>query len=312
MKIFHSIDDYKGKAPVVTMGTFDGVHPGHKALLKEIVTIAKEENSESMALTFWPHPRLVLVKDADKLRLLTTLKEKTKLIEEIGVENLMILPFSKELAEMSSKEFTEKILVDKLKISHLVTGFNHQFGNDGITTKELKILSDKHCFKFNRFHHVDVGGDHPSSTQIRKLLLEGKIEKANHLLGYPYKVTGTVTEGKQLGRTISYPTANIKIDENYKLIPLDGVYACRAILNDKTYNAMVNIGVRPTVSEQLDHRTVEVHILDFNKDIYKEQLSVMFIERVRDEMKFDGIDALKNQLTQDEKIIREILNKTKI
>ncbi len=309
MKIYSSISEYKGKPPVVTMGTFDGVHPGHKALLKEIVDIAKKENSESMAITFWPHPRLVLEKDADRLRLLNTLDEKIKLIEEIGVEHLMVIPFSKELSELSSKEFTENILVKQLNISHLVTGFNHQFGNDGITTEELKFLSDKHCFKFNKFHHIDVGGDHPSSTQIRKLLLSGKIERANHLLGYNYTITGKVTQGKKLGRTISYPTANVDITESCKLIPLDGVYACSAKVDGKTYNAMVNIGVRPTVSTQLDHRTVEVHILDFNQDIYGKELSVYFIERVRNEMKFDGIDALKAQLNRDEIIIRQILDK---
>ncbi len=212
---------------------------------------------------------------------------------------------------MSSKEFTEEILVKQLKISYLVTGFNHQFGNDGITTEELKILSDKHCFKFNRFHHIDVGGDHPSSTQIRKLLLEGRINKANHLLGYNYTIMGKVTQGNRLGRTISYPTANVDVSESCKLIPLDGVYASRAKLDDKIYNAMVNIGVRPTVSNQLDHRTVEVHILDFNEEIYDKELSVYFIERVRDEMKFNGIEELKAQLVKDEKIIRGILKNIK-
>lgn len=309
MQIHSSFINYKGKPPVITMGTFDGVHPGHKALLERVKELAEKENTESLVVTFWPHPRLVLGHAADQLRLLTTLDEKTKLIGEIGVDHLMILPFTKDLSTLSAKGFTEDVLVKELNVSHLVTGFNHRFGSGGITFGELKELAKNHKFKLSQFHHVDVNGDHPSSTLIRNHLLGGEIEKANHLLGYPYTITGRVIGGKRLGRTISYPTANIELQEECKLVPLDGVYACRVRVMGKLYNGMVNIGVRPTVSRQLDHRTVEVHILDFGGDIYSEEISVYFNERVRNEMKFPNIEALKAQLHKDELIIRAILNK---
>lgn len=309
MQIYSSYTDYKEKPPVITMGTFDGVHPGHKALLKKVKRLAEEENTESLVVTFWPHPRLVLGHNSAQLRLLTTLEEKIKLIGEIGIDHLMVLPFTKELSALSAEGFTEDVLVEKLNVKHLVTGFNHRFGSGGITFGELKKLASKHKFKLTQFHHVDVNGDHPSSTQIRNYLLEGEIHKANHLLGYPYTITGRIIGGNRLGRTISYPTANIEFQEEYKLVPLDGVYACRVRVMGKIYNGMVNIGVRPTVSKQLDHRTVEVHILDFSNDIYSEEISIYFEERVRDEMKFSNIDALKEQLKKDEVIIRSVLSK---
>ena len=309
MQIHSSFIDYKEKPPVITMGTFDGVHPGHKELLKRVRELAKEEKTESLVVTFWPHPRLVLGQAPDQLRLLTTLEEKTKLIGEIGVDHLMILPFTKELSKLSAKGFTEDILVEKLNVKHLVTGFNHRFGSGGITFGELKELAKKHKFKLSQFHHVDVNGDHPSSTQIRNYLLEGEVHKANHLLGYPYTITGRIIGGNRLGRTISYPTANIEFQEEYKLVPLNGVYACRVRVMGKMYNGMVNIGVRPTVSKQLDHRTVEVHILDFSGDIYSEEISIYFEERIRNEMKFPNIEALKAQLNRDELTTREILRK---
>lgn len=309
MQIYSSYTDYKEKPPVITMGTFDGVHPGHKALLEKVKKLAEEENTESLVVTFWPHPRLVLGHNSAQLRLLTTLEEKIKLIGEIGIDHLMVLPFTKELSDLSAEGFTEVVLVEKLNVKHLVTGFNHRFGSGGITFGELKKLASKHKFKLTQFHHVDVNGDHPSSTQIRNYLLEGEIHKANHLLGYPYTITGQIIGGNRLGRTISYPTANIEFQEEYKLVPLDGVYACRVRVMGKIYNGMVNIGVRPTVSKQLDHRTVEVHILDFSNDIYSEEISIYFEERVRDEMKFSNIDALKEQLIKDEVVIRSVLSK---
>lgn len=309
MQIHSSFTNYSEKPPVITMGTFDGIHLGHRALLEEIKKLAKQEDTESLAVTFWPHPRLVLGQDPEKLRLLTTLDEKNKLIDEIGVDHLMVLPFTKELSLLSSKEFTEEVLVKKLRMKHLVVGFNHKFGSDGITFTELEELALKHNFKLSQFHHVDVKGDHPSSTQIRHHLLAGNINKANHLLGYSYTITGKIVEGNKLGRTISYPTANVNIQEKCKLVPLDGVYACRVKVLGKEYGGMVNIGVRPTVSKQLDFRTVEVHILDFSEDVYNKEISILFEERIRDEMKFENIEALKAQLKLDEVTIRTALNK---
>jgi len=311
MQIHSSLNDYSGSSPVITMGTFDGVHPGHKALLEKVKELAVAGHTESLVITFWPHPRQVLLQDAEKLRLLTTLEEKTKLISETGIDHLMVLPFTAELAALTAQNFTENILVNKLHVKHLVTGFNHKFGKGGITFKELTELSRKHNFKLTQFRHIDVNGDHPSSTKIRHLLLEGNIEGANHLLGYSYAISGTVIGGQRLGRTIAYPTANVLLQERSKLVPPDGVYACRVKVTGKLFYGMVNIGIRPTVNHQMDHRSIEVHILDFHRDIYSEEIVVFFEKRIRDEMKFSGIDTLKEQLQKDEIIIRQILTRTK-
>lgn len=309
MQIHPSIETYSGPPPVLTMGTFDGVHPGHLALLRELVRLAKALNTVSLVLTFWPHPRLVLGHDPEKLRLLNTLKEKTRILSETGVDHLVVLPFTTELARLSASEFTTRILAEQLKTRHLLVGFNHRFGKDGVRSEELDALATRLGFGLSRYQAVEIDGQRPSSTRIRQLLLEGRIPEANALLGYAYSITGRVVGGQQLGRRLSYPTANLQVNERAKLLPPDGVYACRVRITGKTFGGMVNIGVKPTVNTQMDHRSVEVHILDFKEDIYSEEISLEFLHKTREEMKFEGLEALKTQLGKDETEIRKLLQK---
>ncbi len=307
MQIFSSIDSYKGPRPVVSMGTFDGVHPGHRALIEKVKDLAKRENTESVILTFWPHPRIVLNQDVHKLRLLTTLEEKTKIISATGIDNLIIVPFTKELADLTARQFVEELLVKKLNTLHLLMGYNHRFGKGGITFRELIPIAGSFNFGLSQFKHIDVTGLAPSSTAIRNLLMEGKIQEANRMLGYRYTITGRVTGGMKIGRKLMYPTANLEISERAKLIPPDGVYACIVNVIGKTYGGMVNIGLRPTVSRQMDNRTIEIHILDFDRQIYSEEISIGFIVKTREEMKFANLDELRQQLKKDETQIRQIL-----
>ena len=311
MKVHSSLETFQGNQPIVTMGTFDGVHPGHQALLKRVRNLAVAENKESVVLTFWPHPRIVLEQDAEKLRLLTSLDEKIRIISQIGIDHLIVVPFTREIADMSAEEFLDKVLVQHLNVGHLVIGFNHRFGKGGITLEEIFKLSRKLNFDLSQFRHVDIDGQYPSSTRIRNLLLEGNIRQANLLLGYNYTITGRVTGGMQLGRKLSYPTANLQLEEHAKLVPPDGVYACFVKVTGKYYGGMVNIGYRPTVNTQMDNRSIEVHILDFKEEIYSEEVTLQFIARTRDEMRFPNIETLKAQLQQDESTIREILLETK-
>ena len=307
MQIYTSLESYIGPRPVVTMGTFDGMHPGHRALLEKLKELARRENTRAMVISFWPHPRIVLEHDAEKLRLLTTLEEKTRMIQETGVDDLVIVHFSKELAELTAEEFVDEILVKKLNIQHLLLGYNHRFGKGGTSFEQLIPISHNFGFEISQFKHIDVTGLTPSSTSIRNLLLEGRISEANFMLGYRYTITGRVTGGMKLGRKLLFPTANLEISEKAKLIPPDGVYASVVKVKCIYYGCMVNIGVRPTVSEQMDHRTIEIHILDFDKEIYSEELSVSFITKTREEKRFGSLDELRQQLVKDEVEIRRIL-----
>lgn len=307
MKVHSSLESFQGNQPIVTMGTFDGVHPGHRALLKRVRNLAIAENKESVVLTFWPHPRIVLGHDAEILRLLTSLDEKIQIISQLGIDHLIVVPFNTELASLTAAEFLEKVLVKHLNVGHLVIGFNHRFGKGGITLEEIFKLSRRLNFDLSQFRHVDIDGQYPSSTRIRNLLLEGKIRQANILLGYKYSITGRVTGGLQLGRKLSYPTANLILEERAKLVPPDGVYACFVKVTGKYFGGMVNIGYRPTVNNQMDNRSIEVHILDFKEDIYSEEVTLQFVAKTRDEMRFPDVEALRHQLQQDEGIIREIL-----
>lgn len=311
MKVHSSLESFQGNRPIVTMGTFDGVHPGHRALLKRVRNLAVAENKESVVLTFWPHPRIVLDQDAEKLRLLTSLDEKIQFISQIGIDHLIVIQFTKEFAELSATDFLENILVKQINIGHLVIGFNHRFGKGGITLEEIIRLSRRLNFNLSQFKHIDIDGQYPSSTTIRNLLMGAKIRQANQLIGYLYSITGRVTGGMQLGRKLAYPTANLILEERAKLVPPDGVYACFVKVTGKYYGGMVNIGYRPTVNSQMDNRSIEVHILDFKEDIYSEEVTIQFIDKIRDEMRFPNMEELKTQLQQDEYIIREILMESK-
>jgi riboflavin kinase/FMN adenylyltransferase len=291
------------------MGVFDGMHSGHIALLKKTVELAKTSKTESVALTFSPHPRIVLNQEPEKLKLLTSLDEKINIISKLGIDNIIILPFTVELASLSAKNFIEDILVNKLNISKLVVGYNHRLGNGGITFEKLNDLSNKFGFSVYQFPRIEIDNLHPSSSNIRNLLLKGDIREANKLLGYKYIIEGKVTDGKKMGREISYPTANILLNEPLKLIPPNGVYACFVKICEKIYRGMTNIGIRPTVNSQIDDSSIEVHILDFEGDLYNENIEIQYVEKVRNEIKFPNTDELKKALDKDKIIINSILDK---
>lgn len=307
MKVYSNPDNFSDKNVVVTIGMFDGVHMGHTKLLEHIVEHAKLVNGKSAVLTFWPHPRVVLNQEPESLEFITTLDEKTKIISEYGVDYLILLPFSKALANLTAEEFIKDILIRKINMTHLAVGYNHRFGKDRVADFETYTnISTKLNFGLSRVEAVYKNDKAISSTLVRNLLNQGKIGEAKHMLGYSFSISGTVNSGQQLGRKLGYPTANIKPNENYKLIPSIGVYACTVRVMGKRFGGMLNIGIRPTVNNNKE-LTIEVHILNFNQDIYSKEIEVTFIKKVRDEIKFDGLESLVAQLKEDEVEIRKIL-----
>lgn len=308
MKIYSGLKNFSAVNSVVTIGMFDGLHAGHRALLQKVIETAKEINGESVIISFWPHPRIVLNKDVERLRFLTTLEEKTRLFSETGIDHLVLIPFTKELSELTAREFIKKILIDEVKLKHLVVGYDHRFGKDRASShEEYRKLAEKYNFTVSRIEAVEINGQHISSSVIRNLIQDGKIKEANTLLTYNYLLTGRVTGGLRMGRNIGYPTANIELQEPLKLVPPDGVYACIVNILGKRYGGMLNIGFRPTFNSEQKQRSVEVHILDFNRNVYSEEIMLEFIERVREEKKFTGVDKLIAQLRIDEQNIRKIL-----
>lgn len=290
---------------------FDGLHLGHRLLINQTIDIARKRGGESVVITFWPHPRLVLGKDDGSLRFLTSLEERTLIFSQLGIDHLVIIPFTPALAALTALEFIEQILLDKIGMAHLVVGFNHRFGHDShLHEPDYNAYGSQLGFEVTRVAPVMINGEKASSSVIRRFLGNGDVNAANGLLGYRFTITGRVVGGQRLGRTLGYPTANIEVEEPAKLIPVDGVYACLVRIVGKQFKGMLNIGFRPTVSKQLDSRTIEVHIFDFDTDVYSEEVSVMLVSRVRSEMHFAGIDALKTQLKNDEQTVRAILAET--
>ena len=287
-------------APVATLGIFDGVHRGHLALLDSLVSRAKEEKSESVVITFSPHPRLVLEQNNTNLSFLTTMEEKTVLLEKAFVDHLIIVEFTNEFSKIPACDFIKDILVEKIGTKHLIIGYNHHFGRRG----EGDFNTIKQCSEALGFRVEQVQGYHTeegaiSSSSIREALLKGKLDEANRWLGYSYSVSGTVIEGRKIGRIIGFPTANIKPDSQYKLIPSNGVYAVMVQLDKEVYPGMLSIGSNPTVNEDASFRSIEVHILNFDKDIYGRKISVIFRKRLRDVIKFDNLEQLTAQMVHD-------------
>jgi len=298
LKIFNSIQEFSTPAKtILTLGTFDGVHNGHKSLLKKLISGSNETGCESAVLTFFPHPRMVLQQAAD-VKLLNTMQEKAQLLEDFGIDNLIVHPFSVEFSRLTAEEFVKDILVDTLKICKIIIGHDHRFGrNRTATTTDLVRMGEQYGFEVEQITALEINETSVSSTKIRNALFEGNVDMANQYLGYPYFINGTVTTGKQLGRTIGYPTANIEVPETYKLIPAQGVYAVSAKLNGATVLGMMNIGTRPTVNGT--NQTIEVNFFDFNKDIYGLDLQVNIYHRLRSEQKFENLDSLRMQLATD-------------
>lgn len=298
MNIYPSIQDFTPPAKtVITLGTFDGVHKGHIFLLQKLARESAAMGCQSAVLTFFPHPRMVLQQASD-VKLLNTMEEKAALLEAAGVDNLIIHPFSHEFSRLTAEEFVKDILVGKLNIAKIIIGHDHRFGrNRTATTADLINMGVEFGFEVEQISALQVNENNISSTRIRNALTEGNISLANDYLGYPYFITGTVSTGKQLGRTIGYPTANIAIAQDYKLIPAHGVYAVSSVINGITVFGMMNIGTRPTVDGT--YRTIEVNFFDFDTDIYGFELKISLHHRLRDEQKFESLDALKQQLAHD-------------
>ncbi len=308
MQIHTSIANFKKLAnAVVTQGTFDGVHAGHQKILSDLKEKATELNGESVVLTFFPHPRMVLFPDDESIKLINTLDENIELFRQTGIQHLIVLEFTKEISQLSAVHFVRDILVNAIGTKHLIVGYDHRFGHhrEG-NFDNLQEFASTYNFTIEKISEVDINNITVSSTKIRKALLAGDVKTAQKYMIHPFTIKGEVMEGNKIGRKIGFPTANIKIKEPYKIVPADGVYAVRIKHLDAHYNGMLNIGKRPTVDGT--NRVIEVNIFNFDADIYGEQLCISFIDRIRDEQKFPSLDELKKQLFLDRKKSEEILN----
>jgi len=291
---------------VVTIGTFDGVHIGHRKLLDRLINDAKLLNLKATVLTFFPHPRMVLQQDAD-IKLLNTIEEKIKILEKIGLDNLIIYPFTQEFSRLSATEFVQKILVNGLNSKKIIIGYDHRFGrNRNADIKDLITFGKTFGFKVDEIPAQEIDEVSVSSTKIRKALETGDISTANLYLGYEYMLTGMVKKGKGLGRQLNFPTANLHIEESYKLIPQNGVYVVKSEINNTVVYGMMNIGFNPTVSGT--EKSIEIHFFDFDQNLYDQKLQIDIIDRIRDEHKFDSVDQLKAQLEIDKKTSLSIIS----
>lgn len=306
MKEYSSAAAFKiNKPTVVTIGTFDGVHVGHKSILDRLATIAEQDEMESVLLTFFPHPRMVLQSDS-KLRLINTISEKKKLLQRTGLDHLIVHPFTKAFSRLSAVEFVRDILVGSLNAKKVIIGYDHRFGrNRTANIDDLREFGKLYDFEVEEISAKELNEVAVSSTKIRRALEAGDITTANQYLGYPFMLSGTVVSGKRIGRTIDYPTANLHIKETYKLIPENGVYVVFSEINGDLVYGITSIGTNPTVGGT--DKTIETHFLDFNADLYDKPLRIEFITRIRGEETFDDTLALKEAIQQDEAFARTYL-----
>ncbi|MEN8794399.1 MAG: bifunctional riboflavin kinase/FAD synthetase [Flavobacteriales bacterium] len=300
MKIYRNIADFKPEKKVfLTVGTFDGIHFGHQKIIDSLKSLANEEDGESVMLTFSPHPRLVLFPENNNLKLINTLDEKINRLESSGIDHLIIYPFTKDFSRISALEYVRDFLVKEIKVSTLIIGYDHQFGRNREGNFEyLKELSELYGFDVKEISAQDINDINVSSTKIRKAIELGDIPLANEYLGYTFPLIGKVIEGKKLGNTIGFPTANLLIEDKTKIIPKPGAYVVYVEVYGNRYKAMLNIGKNPTIDES-EQEKIEVNLFDFDGNLYQKTIKVEFIERLRDEVKFDSLDALKNQLRLD-------------
>lgn len=295
--------------PVVTLGIFDGVHRGHRALLDCLVARAGEINGESVVITFSPHPRLVLEQNTANLSFLTTMEEKKILLEDAKIDHLIIIEFTRTFSNIKACDFINEVLVNKIGTKHLVIGYNHHFGRKGEGDfKTIKKCAESLNIIVEQAQGFQTEEGAISSSLIREALLTGRLDEANRWLGYSYSVTGKVVKGRQIGRTIGFPTANIFPDYQYKLIPANGVYAVEVYLDNQKYPGMLNIGSNPTVNSDKKIRSIEVNILNFDQDIYNSKITVTFRKRLRDEIKFDNTEQLAKQMELDKLNTLQILS----
>ena len=292
---------------VITTGTFDGLHLGHRKVLAETVRIARKNNGIPVVLTFWPHPRTVLGKG--EISLINTLEEKKEIFRSMGIEHVYVQEFTKEFSQMTSDDYVKSILVDTLKVKVLVIGYDHQFGKERSGKFEtLGDLATLFGFRVERVEAFDIDGLNISSTKIRNALLEGKVSNAATMLGYSYFFSGKVVEGNKIGRMLGFPTANIELNDDAKLLPKDGIYAVHVKFSGKFYKGMLSIGYRPTFPDQPVKRTIEVNIFEFDQEIYGQNLTAYFAERLRDEVKFEDKEALILQMKNDKTESLQLLN----
>jgi riboflavin kinase/FMN adenylyltransferase len=307
LNIFNNISEISSANPVATIGIFDGVHKGHIEILKRIRQLARSERVKSLVITLWPHPRFVLNPGNTDLKLLTSLEEKIKLIDEQGIDNLFILPFTKEFSNIPFESFISDYLIGKLGVRHLVVGYNHHFGKDRKGTFEnLQKVAAIYQMKVEKVDPVIIEQRRISSSGIRHMLEEGRIMAANEGLGYHYFINGIVVKGNRMGRELGFPTANIQLTEPVKLLPRNGVYAVRARIDNRNLKGMLNIGVRPTIHSSKNERVTEVHLFRFNGNIYNKSVQVSFLEWLRCEKKFDSIHELKEQLLIDKEEVLKL------
>lgn len=299
LKTYNSIEDYRPKGKtLITIGTFDGVHLGHQKILKKLVQQAKSKGLQPAILTFFPHPRMVLQQDHG-IKLINTIAEKIQILDQLGIEHLIIHKFTKDFSRLTAIEFVRDVLVNQLQIGKIIIGYDHRFGrNRTANIQDLVEYGAIYDFEVEEITAEEIGEVAISSTKIRNALLNGDVFTANNYLGYPYFFTGKVVAGKALGSTIGFPTANIAIPETYKLIPANGVYVVYSFIGDTRVYGMMNIGYNPTVADGASH--IEVHFFDFNADLYKQYLQIHFLTRVRDEQKFENVKALQVQLAKDQ------------
>ncbi len=306
MNIYSSASKYHNpRGSVVTIGTFDGVHIGHKALLNRLVKTAKKEDLDAVVLTFFPHPRMVLQTDAS-IQLINTIDERIDLISKTGLDHLIIHPFTKAFSRLTALEFVRDILVHKLNIKKIVIGYDHRFGrNRNADIEDLRAFGLTYGFEVEEISAQELDDVAVSSTKVRNALKEGDIQTANTYLGYPFMLSGTVVRGKEIGRTIQYPTANLALSEDYKLIPKEGVYVVKATIDSKTIYGLTSIGTNPTVGGTL--KTIETYFLNFSSDLYEKKLQIEFLTHIRDGETFKSMDALKKAIQSDEDFARNFL-----
>ncbi len=307
MKVYTSIDAFLNvKNPVLTQGTFDGVHIGHTKIIERLKKAAKEEDGETVLLTFSPHPRKVLFPGSDSIQLITTQEEKIHLLREVGLDHLIIYPFSREFSRLTATEYIRDFLVNQIGIKRLVIGYNHQFGRNRTGNLELlKELSSVYDFSVEEIGAQEINDIKVSSTKIRKAILEGNVHQATSYLGHSITLSGIVVRGNEIGKTLGFPTANIHISDKSKILPAIGVYEVDVHVDCNKYKGMLNIGTRPTVTNSLEKK-VEVNIFEFDEDLYGKKIGISFVRKIRDEKKFESLDELKQQLAKDK---QEILNR---
>ncbi|WP_462264445.1 bifunctional riboflavin kinase/FAD synthetase [Mucilaginibacter sp.] len=308
MNIYHHLDEFKPvKNAVVTIGTFDGVHLGHRKIINDLKQRAEATGGETVLLTFFPHPRMILQPEDEHLKLINTINERAELLEQAGIDHLIITPFSRDFSNQQADEYIREVLVNKIGAKTLVIGYDHRFGKDrqgGLN--ELQAAAPVYGFTVDEITEQDINEVAVSSTRIRNALLNAEVETANAFLGYPFFITGKVIRGDQIGRQLGYPTANLQVPENYKLIPADGIFAVTVEINTNSYQGMAYIGHRPTINGMT--RNIEVNIFDFNEDIYNRVVRLNFHHFVRHDVKFNGLEALKEQLGQDKIDVLRLLN----